>query len=210
MPGGESRILATNRIVVRDSEGNAKHLVVVIDDITERKKSEQRIAFMAHHDVLTGLPNRLAVMEKIEEAVARHRRRGDSFAILLLDLDRFKHVNDTLGHAVGDTLLRETASRLKASLRETDVLARLGGDEFAIVQDSESNQREAASALANRVIEIVSRIQHRRQRGQHRDKCRHCLGPRTCDQFRQPYENGGSGSLSREVGGSERISVLRS
>ena len=157
MPGGESRILATNRIVVRDGEGNAKHLVVVIDDITERKKSEQRIAFMAHHDVLTGLPNRLAVMEKIEEAVARHRRRGDSFAILLLDLDRFKHVNDTLGHAVGDTLLRETASRLKASLRETDVLARLGGDEFAIVQDSESNQREAASALANRVIEIVSR-----------------------------------------------------
>jgi diguanylate cyclase (GGDEF)-like protein len=131
--------------------------VVVIDDITERKKSEQRIAFMAHHDVLTGLPNRLAVMEKIEEAVARHRRRGDSFAILLLDLDRFKHVNDTLGHAVGDTLLRETASRLKASLRETDVLARLGGDEFAIVQDSESNQREAASALASRVIEIVSR-----------------------------------------------------
>jgi diguanylate cyclase (GGDEF)-like protein/PAS domain S-box-containing protein len=157
MPEGESRILATNRIVVRGSEGNAKHLVVVIDDVTERKKSEQRIAFMAHHDVLTGLPNRLAVMEKIEEAVARHRRRGDSFAILLLDLDRFKHVNDTLGHAVGDTLLRETASRLKASLRETDVLARLGGDEFAIVQDSESNQREAASALANRVIEIVSR-----------------------------------------------------
>jgi len=157
MPGGESRILATNRIVVRDSEGNAKHLVVVIDDITERKKSEQRIAFMAHHDVLTGLPNRLSVMEKIEEAVARHRRRGDSFAILLLDLDRFKHVNDTLGHAVGDALLRETASRLKASLRETDVLARLGGDEFAIVQDSENNQREAASALANRVIEIVSR-----------------------------------------------------
>ena len=99
---------------------------------------------MAQYDVLTGLPNRLAVMEKIEEAVARHRRRGDSFAILLLDLDRFKHVNDTLGHAVGDTLLRETASRLKASLRETDVLARLG-DEFAIVQDSESNQREAAS-----------------------------------------------------------------
>jgi diguanylate cyclase (GGDEF)-like protein/PAS domain S-box-containing protein len=157
MPGGESRILATNRIVVRDSEGNAKHLVVVIDDITERKKSEQRIAFMAHHDVLTGLPNRLAVMEKIEEAVARHRRRGDSFAILLLDLDRFKHVNDTLGHAVGDALLRETASRLKGSLRETDVLARLGGDEFAIVQDSDNNQREAASVLANRVIEIVSR-----------------------------------------------------
>jgi len=157
MPTGDSRILATHRIVVHDSQGTARYLVVVIDDITERKKSEQRIAFMAHHDVLTGLPNRLAILEKIEEAVARHRRRGDSFAVLLLDLDRFKHVNDTLGHAVGDALLRETAVRLKASLRETDVLARLGGDEFAIVQDRENNQRDAASALAERVIEIVSK-----------------------------------------------------
>ena len=157
MPDGELRILATNRLVVRDASGVAKHLVVVIDDITERKKSEQRIAFMAHHDVLTGLANRLSIMDKIEEAVARHRRRGDSFAVLLLDLDRFKHVNDTLGHAVGDALLRETAVRLKASLRETDVLARLGGDEFAIVQDRENNQRDAASALAERIIEIISK-----------------------------------------------------
>ena len=83
MPGGDTRIFATNRIVVRDSEGGAKHLVVVIDDIIERKKSEQRIAFMAHYDVLTGSPNRLSIMEKIDDAVARHRRRGDSFAVLL-------------------------------------------------------------------------------------------------------------------------------
>jgi diguanylate cyclase (GGDEF)-like protein/PAS domain S-box-containing protein len=157
MPDGESRVLATNRIVVRDSQGVARHLIVVIDDITERKKSEQRIAFMAHHDVLTGLPNRLAIMEKIEEAIARHRRRGDSFAVLLLDLDRFKHVNDTLGHAVGDALLRETAVRLKGSLRETDVLARLGGDEFAIVQDRENGQRNSTFALADRIIEIISK-----------------------------------------------------
>jgi diguanylate cyclase (GGDEF)-like protein/PAS domain S-box-containing protein len=157
MPGGDSRVLATNRIVVRDAQGKAKYLVVVIDDITERKKSEQRIAFMAHHDVLTGLPNRLAIMEKIEEAVARHRRRGDSFAVLLLDLDRFKHVNDTLGHAVGDALLRETAERLKASLRDTDVLARLGGDEFAIVQDRENDERGDACALADRIIEVISK-----------------------------------------------------
>jgi diguanylate cyclase (GGDEF)-like protein len=79
---------------------------------------------MAHHDVLTGLPNRLSIMDRIEDAISRHRRRGDQFAVLLLDLDRFKHVNDTLGHAVGDALLREIASRLKASLRETDILAR--------------------------------------------------------------------------------------
>jgi len=157
MPDGDSRVLATNRLVVRDSEGVARHLIVVIDDITERKRSEQRIAFMAHHDVLTGLPNRLAIMEKIEEAIGRHRRRGDSFAVLLLDLDRFKHVNDTLGHAVGDALLRETAVRLKASLRETDVLARLGGDEFAIVQDRDNDQHNSACALADRIIEIFSK-----------------------------------------------------
>ena len=157
MPEGQTCVLATSRIVARDAAGVARHLVVVIDDITERKKSEQRIAFMAHHDVLTGLANRLSIMDKIEEAVARHRRRGDSFAVLLLDLDRFKHVNDTLGHAVGDALLRETAVRLKASLRETDVLARLGGDEFAIIQDNDDNQREAASALADRIIDIISK-----------------------------------------------------
>jgi len=157
MPDGQTRVLATSRIVARDAAGVARHLVVVIDDITERKRSEQRIAFMAHHDVLTGLANRLSIMDKIEEAISRHRRRGDSFAVLLLDLDRFKHVNDTLGHAVGDALLRETAIRLKASLRETDVLARLGGDEFAIVQDRDDNQREAASALGDRIIDIVSK-----------------------------------------------------
>jgi diguanylate cyclase (GGDEF)-like protein/PAS domain S-box-containing protein len=157
MPDGDSRVLSTNRIVVRDSQGVARHLIVVIDDVTERKKSEQRIAFMAHHDVLTGLPNRLAIMEKIEEAIARHRRRGDSFAVLLLDLDRFKHVNDTLGHAIGDALLRETAVRLKGSLRETDVLARLGGDEFAIVQDRENGQHNSTFALADRITEIISK-----------------------------------------------------
>ena len=157
MPDGDSRVLSTNRIVVRDSQGVARHLIVVIDDVTEKKKSEQRIAFMAHHDVLTGLPNRLAIMEKIEEAIARHRRRGDSFAVLLLDLDRFKYVNDTLGHAVGDALLRETAVRLKGSLRETDVLARLGGDEFAIVQDRENGQHNSTFALADRITEIISK-----------------------------------------------------
>ncbi len=156
MPHGDTRILATNRIVASDSQGVARHLIVVMDDITERKKSEQRIAFMAHHDVLTGLPNRLSIMDRIEDAISRHRRRGDQFAVLLLDLDRFKHVNDTLGHAVGDALLREIASRLKASLRETDILARLGGDEFAIVQDRENDQRGDARALADRIIEIIS------------------------------------------------------
>src|SRR6202043_3131022 len=126
-PSDGTRIYATSRIVIRDNDGEAKYLIVVINDVTERKKSEQRIAFMAHHDALTGLANRAAVTQQIEEAAARQRRRGDSFTVLLLDLDRFKHVNDTLGHSAGDALLRQAAARLQALLRETDVVARVGG-----------------------------------------------------------------------------------
>ena len=147
------RVHATTRIVVRNDRGDAKYLIVAIDDITDRKRSEQQIAFMAHHDALTELANRVAAARKIEEAAARQRRSGEPFSVLLLDLDRFKYVNDTLGHPAGDALLREVATRLKLFLRETDVLARLGGDEFAIIQAGEPDQRQAASKLADRITE---------------------------------------------------------
>jgi diguanylate cyclase (GGDEF)-like protein/PAS domain S-box-containing protein len=156
-PERGTRIHASRRIAIPDSQGQPQYLMIVIEDVTERKKSEQRIAFMAHHDALTGLANRAAVAQKIDQAAGRQRRWGDPFTVLLLDLDRFKHVNDTLGHSAGDALLRETAMRLKSLLRETDVLARLGGDEFAIIQSGESNQRAAASALSERIIEITAR-----------------------------------------------------
>jgi diguanylate cyclase (GGDEF)-like protein/PAS domain S-box-containing protein len=152
-----SRVFATKRIIIRDSQNIAKYIIVVIDDVTERKSSEQRIVFMAHHDALTGLANRVTVVQRIEEAAARQRRCGDSFSVLMLDLDRFKYVNDTLGHPAGDALLREVATRLNEFLRETDVLARLGGDEFAIIQGSEANQREAASALAGRILDLFAK-----------------------------------------------------
>jgi diguanylate cyclase (GGDEF)-like protein/PAS domain S-box-containing protein len=151
------RTQATHRIVIGNSKGEAKYLIAVIEDVTERKKAEQRIAFLAHHDALTGLANRAALAQKIEEAGARQRRRGEPFSVLLLDLDRFKEVNDTLGHPAGDRLLTEVASRLKTLLRETDALARLGGDEFAIVQAGEANQREAAISLAERIIDVVGK-----------------------------------------------------
>ncbi len=150
------RVHATKRIVIRDGQGEAKYLIAVIEDITERKRAEQRIAFMAHHDALTGLANRTTAVEKIEDAAARQRRWGDTFTVLLLDLDRFKYVNDTLGHSAGNSLLRETGIRLKAVLRETDVLARVGGDEFAIIQSCQGDQREAASKLADRVVEMFA------------------------------------------------------
>jgi diguanylate cyclase (GGDEF)-like protein len=103
-------------------------------DVTSRKDSEARIAHMARHDELTGLANRALFRERIELAIARARRTGEQFAVLLLDLDRFKDVNDTMGHPAGDSLLKMTAQRLCRTVRETDTVARLGGDEFAIVQ----------------------------------------------------------------------------
>jgi len=149
------RMQSTRRMVIKDSRGEAKCIIAVIEDVTERKKAEQRIAFLAHHDALTGLANRAALIQKIEEAAARQRRLQEPFTVLLLDLDRFKQVNDTLGHPAGDALLIEVATRLKSLLRETDVLARLGGDEFAVIQAGESNQREAARLLAERIIEML-------------------------------------------------------
>jgi diguanylate cyclase (GGDEF)-like protein/PAS domain S-box-containing protein len=154
------RTQATNRIVIRDNQGGSKYLLAVIEDVTERKKAEQRIAFMAHHDALTGLANRAALVQRIDEAAARQRRSAEPFTVLLLDLDRFKQVNDTLGHLAGDALLTEVAGRLKSLLRETDVLARLGGDEFAIIQAGETNQHEAARSLAERTIEMIGRPFH--------------------------------------------------
>jgi diguanylate cyclase (GGDEF)-like protein len=130
--------------------------VATHDDITERREADRHISFLAHHDVLTGLMNRAAFAEKLDDAVARMKRYNEPFAVLMLDLDRFKNVNDTLGHPAGDQLLRETAQRLKSSLRETDVLARLGGDEFAIIQSGETDPPQAATSLANRILKIIA------------------------------------------------------
>jgi diguanylate cyclase (GGDEF)-like protein len=130
--------------------------VTTHEDITERRRGEARIAFMAHYDPLTGLANRAFFLEKIEEAGARLRRRGEVFTVFMLDLDRFKDVNDSLGHPAGDALLKEAAVRLRSALRETAVVARLGGDEFAIIQGGEINQGEGAIGLADRIIRAIT------------------------------------------------------
>src|SRR5664280_613104 len=126
------------------------------EDITDRARNEKRIAFLAQHDLLTGLANRALFSEKLEDAAKRLQRHGTSFTVLMLDLDKFKAVNDTLGHPAGDQLLVEVARRLKSSVRETDVLARLGGDEFAIIQEGGPNQHEGAIALALRIINAIT------------------------------------------------------
>ena len=136
-----------------DPDGRPLYSVGVVIDITEQRQSEARIAHLARHDSLTELPNRVLFGERLDGALAR-ARRGQGFAVLCLDLDRFKEVNDTLGHPAGDLLLRAVTARLRAELRDVDTLARLGGDEFAIIQASVDQPRDA-TALARRLVEVI-------------------------------------------------------
>lgn len=129
--------------------------VTTHEDVTERRRAETQIAYMAHHDALTGLANRILLRERIQGALSDGRDR--QLAVFCLDLDRFKAVNDTLGHPVGDAVLRIAASRLNACIREADTVARLGGDEFAIVAALAPLD---ASALAARVVEEISQPYH--------------------------------------------------
>jgi diguanylate cyclase (GGDEF)-like protein len=124
------------------------------EDITARREAEAQIAHMAHHDALTGLPNRVLLRERLDEALAR-AQRGQRIAVLYLDLDHFKSINDTLGHGIGDELLKAVASRLRACLRDTDTIARLGGDEFAIIQTEIASPSDVAS-LAARVRDALT------------------------------------------------------
>jgi diguanylate cyclase (GGDEF)-like protein len=123
-------------------------------DITARKEVEKHIAHMARHDALTELPNRLLLRERLEEALARLGPRGETLAVLGLDLDRFKAVNDTLGHPVGDVLLKAVAARIRGCLSEQDTIGRLGGDEFAIIQVG-AKQPHGARMLAQRLVEAM-------------------------------------------------------
>ena len=127
--------------------------VATFEDITERLRTEERIRYLAQFDALTDLPNRVSFYERMEE-VLRHLRRGESVGVLSLDLDHFKNVNDTLGHPVGDLLLKAAAARMRGCVRDEDIIARLGGDEFAVVQVP-SAEPPNAPALAARLIAAI-------------------------------------------------------
>jgi diguanylate cyclase (GGDEF)-like protein len=130
-------------------------IVSTHEDITERRRAEAQIAHLAHHDVLTDLPNRALLRDRLNQAGAAIKEGGRRLALLALDLDRFKEVNDTLGHPVGDALLKAVAQRLQQCVRDTDTIARLGGDEFVIVQRTANPEKEA-QALAQRLLESIS------------------------------------------------------
>jgi diguanylate cyclase (GGDEF)-like protein len=128
--------------------------LTTFEEVTERRKAEERMVYLAQHDALTGLPNRVLFRDKLSEGLA-FARRGYGLALLCLDLDRFKGVNDTLGHPVGDTLLQMVARRLSAAARDTDTVARLGGDEFAIVQRTISRPSDATT-FASRLLDLLA------------------------------------------------------
>ena len=140
-----------NRYVpVRNKEGRLIEVEGIVIDITERKAAEEKIALLARTDGLTGLANRSTFLERLQQIFAAAKRGAVPFAVLYLDLDKFKPVNDTFGHPTGDLLLQEVGRRLKSCIRETDLIARLGGDEFAVLQ-SEVKEPAAAGELAARI-----------------------------------------------------------
>jgi diguanylate cyclase (GGDEF)-like protein/PAS domain S-box-containing protein len=148
----DGRFILVTRQPMADGGWLATH-----EDITERRRAEAEIIHLARHDALTGLPNRVEFNAKLEGVSKRLKRNGGTATVMMVDLDKFKDVNDTLGHPAGDKLLIEVGKRLQSTIRETDVLARLGGDEFAIIQEDAANQHEAAIALALRIVEAISR-----------------------------------------------------
>ena len=139
--------------------GLPAHYVWILADITERKQSEERMRHIAQHDALTGLPNRMALLMRLAQLLPEARRHGWKIAMMFLDLDRFKIINDTLGHQIGDELLREVACRLSGVVRETDFVARLGGDEFVIILPGISSAADAAIAAGKAIAALSSAIE---------------------------------------------------
>lgn len=140
---------------VKDEEGTVTHYVAIATDITSLKETEMRLDHLAHHDALTGLPNRLHYTANLEQAIKRGRRRGTRLALILMDLDNFKVINDTFGHAHGDTFLKIISERLQDCVRHEDTVARLGGDEFAIVLEDIA-QFEDAGFISEKVLKVVN------------------------------------------------------
>jgi diguanylate cyclase (GGDEF)-like protein/PAS domain S-box-containing protein len=152
---GVLRWVENRYVPVRDKEGRLIEVEGIVIDVTERKAAEEKITLLARTDALTGLANRATFTERLAQSFAAAQRGANPFAILYLDLDKFKPVNDTFGHPVGDLLLQHVAQRLKSCTRETDLIARLGGDEFAILQ-GEIKEPANAGTLAAKIQTAIA------------------------------------------------------
>ena len=137
-------------------QGRHRLFTAIVRDISERKETEENIRRLAHHDALTGLPNRNLLNDRMAQALARIRRHGDHLAVLYVDLDRFKPVNDSLGHEAGDFVLREVARRLSGCVRASDTVSRVGGDEFVVMIEEITHHGEAA-VVARKILDALNR-----------------------------------------------------
>lgn len=156
---GSLRTFSISGIPMFDSQGNFKGYRGIGCDITEQRASEERIAFLAYHDALTGLPNRLLAQDRFEQAMAQADRQNLLVALVYLDLDNFKTINDSLGHAVGDEFLGEVARRLRNSVRETDTVSRLGGDEFLLVL-RDLPDTDVVTAIVTKLMQSLQQPMH--------------------------------------------------
>ena len=141
--------------LLRDCSGMPLNFIGQIEDITERKRNQEEIRQLAYYDVLTGLPNRRLLLDRLNQALAQAQRHQRSLAVMFLDLDRFKDVNDTLGHDVGDELLKVVAERLELCVRGGDTVSRQGGDEFVIILSEIARQQDAA-LVAEKILELLN------------------------------------------------------
>ncbi|MDP1929649.1 MAG: EAL domain-containing protein [Thiobacillus sp.] len=147
--------ISENARAVMNSDGSVQFFEGTVVDITERKQHEDELEYQASHDSLTGLPNRLLLRDRIEQAIAKARRDGHRVAVVFVDLDHFKLINDSLGHHVGDRLLLEVAGRLMSCIRSHDSVARQGGDEFVLVL-TEQHGEDDTLAIITRLLEVIS------------------------------------------------------
>ena len=149
------RYVTSRRLAIRDSAGEPRYIINVVDDVTERRLANERIAHLAHYDALTDLPNRVLFRERIERELEK-AAQDKQFALLYIDIDEFKGIDDSLGHHVGDELLKAVAARIKECLEPTDLIARLGGDEFAVIQTGVAD-RAAVAGLVARIYQAIRR-----------------------------------------------------
>lgn len=157
--GDESRTYISVKFPLTERNGEVYAVCSISTDITQRMRDEARLEYLAYHDVLTGLANRALFLDRLEHALNRRHPADRMLAVIFMDLDRFKYINDTLGHEIGDHLLQDLARRLGECLRKSDTIARFGGDEFAILlEDLESS--EAISVVAEQLLEIFTRPFH--------------------------------------------------